>query len=61
VGFLTNWSARLEYDFIGLNNQTFTIPAPGIGGLPAGDQFTGHDRNVQMVNVGINYKFWAGY
>jgi outer membrane immunogenic protein len=59
--FSPNWSARLEYDFIGLNNQTFTIPAPGIGGLPAGDQFTGHDRNVQMVNVGINYKFWAGY
>jgi outer membrane immunogenic protein len=58
--FWNNWSARLEYDFIGLNNQTFTVPAPGIGGLPPGDQFTGHDRNVQMVYIGINYQFWPG-
>jgi outer membrane immunogenic protein len=55
--FWRNWSARLEYDYIGLNSQTFTVPAPGFAGLPAGDQFTSHDRNVQMVNVGINYKF----
>jgi outer membrane immunogenic protein len=55
--FWHNWSARLEYDFIGLNSQTFTIPAPGFAGLPAGDQFTGQNRNFQMVNVGVNYKF----
>jgi outer membrane immunogenic protein len=55
--FFPNWSARLEYDYIGLNSQTFTIPAPGFGGLPAGDQFTSQNRNFQMVNVGVNYKF----
>jgi outer membrane immunogenic protein len=55
--FLPNWSARLEYDYIGLNSQTFTIPAPGFAGLSAGDQFTGQNRNFQMVNVGVNYKF----
>jgi outer membrane immunogenic protein len=55
--FLPDWSARLEYDYIGLNSQTFTIPAPGLGGLPAGDQFTSQNRNFQMVNVGVNYKF----
>ena len=55
--FWNNWSARLEYDFIGLNSQTFTVPAPGFAGLPAGDQFTSHNRDVQMVNLGINYKF----
>jgi outer membrane immunogenic protein len=55
--FLPNWSARLEYDYIGLSSQTFTIPAPGFAGLPGGDQFTGQSRNFQMVNVGINYKF----
>jgi outer membrane immunogenic protein len=54
--FWQNWSARLEYDFIGLNSQTFTIPAPGFAGLVAGDQFTGQNRNFQMV-IGINYKF----
>jgi hypothetical protein len=31
--FSPTWSARLEYDFIGLNSQTFTIPAPGFAGL----------------------------
>jgi outer membrane immunogenic protein len=55
--FWQNWSARLEYDFIGLNSQTFTIPAPGFAGLPAGDQFTGQNRNFQTINVGVNYKF----
>ena len=25
VGFLDNWSARLEYHYIGLNSQTFTL------------------------------------
>jgi opacity protein-like surface antigen len=55
--FWGNWSARLEYDYIGLNSQTFTIPAPGFAGLPAGDQFTAQNRNFQMVNLGVNYKF----
>jgi opacity protein-like surface antigen len=54
--FWGNWSARIEYDFIGLTNQTFVIPT-SVRGLPAGDQFTGNNRNIQMVNVGINYKF----
>jgi outer membrane immunogenic protein len=53
--FAANWSARFEYDFVGLN-QTFTVPVSA-GGLPAGDQFTGNTRNIQLVNAGINYKF----
>jgi outer membrane immunogenic protein len=53
--FSGNWSARLEYDFVGLN-QSFSIPTSA-GGLPAGDQFTGNTRSIQLVNVGINYKF----
>jgi outer membrane immunogenic protein len=52
-----NWSARLEYDYIGLSSQTFTIPAPGFASLFAGDQFTGQNRSFQMVTVGVNYKF----
>ena len=59
--FWGNWSARIEYDFVGLNNQSFIIPTqvgntPGF--IPAGDQFNGNNRNIQMVNVGVNYKFW---
>ena len=26
--FFGGWSARIEYDYIGLTNQTFTVPAP---------------------------------
>jgi outer membrane immunogenic protein len=54
--FWGNWSARIEYDFVGLTNQSFIIPT-SVGSLPAGDQFTGNNRNIQMVNAGINYKF----
>jgi outer membrane immunogenic protein len=57
--FRRNWSARIEYDFVGLNSRTFTL-ANSIGGLPAGDQFTSSNRNIQLVNVGINYKFAPG-
>jgi outer membrane immunogenic protein len=53
--FAGNWSARFEYDFVGLN-QTFTVPTSA-GGLPAGDQFIGNTRNIQLVNAGLNYKF----
>ncbi len=53
--FAGNWSARFEYDFVGLN-QSFVLPTSA-GGLPAGDQFSGNTRNIQLLNAGINYKF----
>jgi outer membrane immunogenic protein len=54
--FAGTWSARVEYDYVGLTNQTFTLVNGG-GGLPAGDQFTGNSRNIQLLTAGINYKF----
>jgi opacity protein-like surface antigen len=54
--FWGNWSARIEYDYVGLTSQTLTIPT-ALGGLPVSDQFSGNNRNIQMVNVGLNYKF----
>jgi outer membrane immunogenic protein len=53
--FANNWSAKLEYDYLGLGSQTFTVPA----GSPflANDIFTVSNRNIQMVKVGINYLF----
>jgi outer membrane immunogenic protein len=53
--FAYNWSVRAEYDFLGLNNTSFTVPAT----LPvlAGDTLTTHNRDVQMATVGINYIF----
>jgi outer membrane immunogenic protein len=57
--FLPNWSAKVEYNYLGLEDRTFTVPA----GSPflAGDTFT-HNRSIQMVKVGINYLFtWSRY
>jgi outer membrane immunogenic protein len=57
--FANNWSAKIEYDFLGLGSRTFVVPA----GSPflAGDTFTTSSRNIQMVKAGINYLFnWGG-
>jgi outer membrane immunogenic protein len=53
--FTNNWTVKFEYDYLGLGNRTFVVPA----GAPflAGDTFTSNNRNVQMVKVGVNYLF----
>ncbi len=54
--FAPNWSAKVEYNYLGLEDRTS-------GGSPffPGDTFTRGDRNVQMVKAGINYRFnWGG-
>jgi outer membrane immunogenic protein len=54
--FAGNWSFRAEYDFIGLHNQSFTVP-----GVPASrfarDTIHVNDRTIQMVTAGLNYRF----
>jgi outer membrane immunogenic protein len=56
--FADNWSARFEYDYLGLNSRSFTVPATAP--FLAGDTFTASNRNVQIATVGINYRFnWA--
>ena len=50
-----NWTVKLEYDYLGLGNRTFVVPAAAP--FLAGDTFTTHNRNVQMVKVGFNYLF----
>ena len=56
--FANNWTARVEYDYVGLNDISLAVPAafPVVGG----DVFTTHNRNIQMVTVGINYLFNFG-
>ena len=61
--FAPNWSAKVEYNYLGLDDRTFTVPA---GTAPplflAGDTFTQSNRNIQMVKVGVNYLFnWSSY
>ena len=53
--FFNNWTAKLEYDYVGLSNYTFTLPGT-FTPLP-NDVFTSSSRNVQMVTVGVNYLF----
>jgi opacity protein-like surface antigen len=54
--FAGNWSARAEYDFMGLQNQSFTV-----SGTPAtrfaGDAINVNNRTIQMITAGLNYKF----
>jgi outer membrane immunogenic protein len=56
--FAPSWSAKIEYDFLGLEDRTFIVP-PGF--LVAGDAFTSRNRNVQMLKVGLNYRFGWGF
>jgi outer membrane immunogenic protein len=53
--FTNNWTFKFEYDYLGLGNRTFFIPATAPF-LP-GDTFTSNNRNVQMVKIGVNYLF----
>jgi outer membrane immunogenic protein len=53
--FAPQWSAKIEYDWVRLNDWTPTTPAI------AGDSLT-LSRHIQMVKAGINYRFnWGGY
>jgi outer membrane immunogenic protein len=55
--FANNWTARAEYDYLGLSNQSYTLPATFPVAALAGDTFSTHDRDVQMFTVGLNYLF----
>jgi outer membrane immunogenic protein len=53
--FTPNWTAKLEYDFLGLNDSSFTVaPATPVIGS---DVIHTHDVHVQTLTVGINYLF----
>jgi outer membrane immunogenic protein len=54
--FWGTWSARAEYDYIGLNNQTYTT-ATLPGNAFSADSITATSRHINMVTAGVNYKF----
>jgi len=57
--FAPNWSAKVEYNFLGLDDRTFIAPA---GFRLAGDTFFVTNRDIQTLKVGINYRVnWSGY
>ena len=59
--FAPHWSLKFEYDYLGLGNRTFTLPATSPIVALAGDTFTSGNRNVQMFKVGVNYLWNWGY
>jgi outer membrane immunogenic protein len=51
--FAPQWSAKLEYDFVRIDNFNFNTFA--------GDSLT-FNRDINMVKAGVNYRFnWGGY
>jgi hypothetical protein len=48
--FAPNWSAKVEYNYLRLDDRTFTVPAGS--SFLAGDTFTQSNRNIQMVRWG---------
>jgi outer membrane immunogenic protein len=52
--FWGTWSARAEWDYIRLNNQSFTVAA---GGPFGGDVINDNNRQINMFTAGVNYKF----
>jgi outer membrane immunogenic protein len=55
--FAGPWSVKLEYDYIKLSSNSFTVPTPSPIGILAGDVFTTGSRNIQTALVGVNYRF----
>jgi opacity protein-like surface antigen len=53
--FAGNWSLRVEYDYIGLPSQSYTVAA-GTSTF-GGDVITFSDRNLSIATGAINYKF----
>jgi len=54
-GFAPNWTARLEYDFLGLSNKSFTVPSNSL--FAPNDVISINNRDVQTLTVGVNYLF----
>jgi len=50
------WSARLEYDYLGLGHRSALLSDSinGFAGVMSANQ------NVQMVKLGVSFHMWAG-
>jgi outer membrane immunogenic protein len=54
--FWGTWSVRAEYDYIRLQSANFTASATAPPPF-ASDVITSNNRTIQLVTVGLNYKF----
>jgi len=56
--FAGNWSARAEWDYVRLQNQSYTVAGTGAFG---GDMVSVNNRSINMFTAGLNYKFGGGW
>ena len=59
--FAGNWSARAEWDYVRLQNQSFTVAGTAAAGSFAGDTISVNNRSINMFTAGVNYKFGGGW
>jgi outer membrane immunogenic protein len=59
--FAGNWSARAEWDYVGLQNQSFTVGGAPAPGSFAGDVISINNRSINMLTAGLNYKFGGSW
>jgi outer membrane immunogenic protein len=50
--FAQNWSAKIEYDYLGFGSETVNLPTAAFPTYS-----TGASLNIQEVKAGINFKF----
>jgi len=59
--FAGDWSARAEWDYVRLQNQSFTVAGTPAAGSFAGDVISINNRSINMFTAGLNYKFGGGW
>jgi outer membrane immunogenic protein len=55
--FWGTWSVKAEYDYVRLNSASYTIPAGSPAPFGGGDVINSNNRVINLVTVGLNYKF----
>jgi outer membrane immunogenic protein len=59
LGLWPNWSAKIEYDYMGFGTRTLgSFVTTGDAQIPTGSiLLRDHDTNIQVVKAGVNYHF----
>jgi outer membrane immunogenic protein len=50
-----NWSAKVEYDYLGFGSQAMNFTTPALGTVTSNA-----DLNVQEIKAGLNFRFGGG-
>jgi outer membrane immunogenic protein len=50
-----NWSAKLEYDYLGFGSQAMNFTTPALGAVTSNTSL-----NVQEIKAGLNFRFGGG-